>query len=106
MAGSVFTTVDDASAFFRCAPVGYAATPQVGVFDGVALAAEDWRIAPLHLDEVRSSFFDDLARFPQGTAVPDSAFLMTDLSTTWRPQPRLVVRAPAAATSCAGVTGR
>ena len=80
---SVFACIDDASAFFRRAPVGYAATPAPGVFDGVALAAHDWAIAPLHLDEVRSSMFD-------GVGVPDSAFLMAGVDTTWHPRPKLL----------------
>ena len=84
MPGSVFATVEEASAFFREAPVGYSATPEAGVYDGVALTADRWAIAPLQLDEVRSSFFD---RLP--TAEPDSAFLMADLRTTWSPQPVL-----------------
>ncbi len=93
LTGSVFGSVEEASAFFRCAPLGYAATPRDGVFDGVALAADEWAIAPLHLDEVRSSFFDDPARFPSGSAIPDSAFLMANLETTWRPQPELLASA-------------
>ena len=82
-AGSVFASIDDASAFFRCAPLGYAATPAAGVCDGVALATHDWAIAPLHLDELRSSMFD-------AVGVPDSAFLMAGVGTTWRPQPQLL----------------
>ena len=93
MAGSVFGTVEEASAFFRCAPLGFAATPSAGVFDGVALKAEGWNIQPLQLEEVWSTFFDDPARFAPGQAVPDSAFLMANVDTTWRPQPAL--RAPA-----------
>ena len=89
MDGSVFGKLEEASAFFRCAPLGYAATPRAGVFDGVALTAEGWAISPLHLDEARSSFFDDPARFEPGSAVVDSAFLMADLDTTWRAQPQL-----------------
>jgi hypothetical protein len=87
--GSVFADVASASRFFRCAPVGYAATPTEGRFDGVELATSGWGLRPLHLDEVSSSFFDDPARFPPGTAVADSAFLMGGVSTTWRPQPEL-----------------
>lgn len=89
MPGSVFGGMGKASAFFRGAPCGYAATPAEGVFDGVVLTTDEWAIAPLHLDEVRSSFFDDPLRFPAGSAVPDSAFLMGGLDTTWRPQPEL-----------------
>ena len=90
MADSVFGSVEQASEFFRCAPLGYAAAPKVGAFDGVALAAEGWAIEPLHLDEVRSSFFERRDRFAAGTAVADSAFLMAGLETCWRPQPVLV----------------
>ena len=103
MAGSVFDSVEAASAFFRCAPLGYAATPTEGVFDGVALRAEGWNILALHLDEARSSFFDDPARFAPGQAVADSAFLMADVDTTWRPQPRL--RAAAATPAAARRSG-
>jgi hypothetical protein len=42
---------------------------------------------PLHVDEVSSTFFDDTAHFPTGSARVDSAFLMRGLETTWRPQP-------------------
>ena len=86
MAGSVFASLDQASAFFRGAPLGYAATPTAGCYDGVALTAGQWAMEPLHLDGVRSTFFEDPARFPQGTAVLDSAFLMEHLDSTWTPQ--------------------
>lgn len=89
MDGSVFGSVGEASAFFRCAPLGYAATPQDGVFDGVALTTQGWAIEPLQLDDLRSSFFDDPVRFPAGAAVADSAFLMAGLDTTWRALPAI-----------------
>lgn len=93
-AGSIFTSIEAVSGFFRCAPAGYAATPTEGVFDGVELETNGWTLRPLHLDKVASSFFDDRRRFPAGTAEPDSAFLMSGLSTIWRPQPRLRTSGP------------
>jgi hypothetical protein len=90
MDGSVFKgSLATASAFFRCAPVGYAATPRAGTYDGMALTAYGWAMQALRLDDVRSSFFDDPRRFPAGTAVPDSAFLMAGVKTTWRAEPAL-----------------
>lgn len=89
MPGSVFADVEGASRFFRCAPVGYASTPTDGVFDGVALGTDGWALEPLQVEEASSSFFDDPARFPPGTATLDSAFLMGGLATTWHPQPTL-----------------
>jgi hypothetical protein len=82
MPGSVFTTVEEASAFFRCAPLGYAATPAAGVYDGVELDPDRWEMSPLHLDAVHSILFDG--------HVPDSAFLMAGIGTTWTPQPDIV----------------
>ncbi len=90
MAGSVFGGVEEASSFLRCAPLGYAATPKLGVYDGVELGTCGWGVRPLEADDDRTSFFDDPRRFPPGTAVLDSAFLMERLETTWMPKPRLV----------------
>jgi hypothetical protein len=95
MAGSIFRTVEAASTFFRSAPVGYAATPCEGVFDGVELGTDSWNIAPLQLERVASSFFDDRTRFPSETVTLDSAFLMSGITTRWRPQSQLVAAAPA-----------
>jgi hypothetical protein len=89
MDGSVFANVDEASAFFRCAPVAYAPTPTSGVFDGLELRTRGSDIRPLHVDAVASSFFADAGRF--GRVELDSAFLMSGLDTAWRPMPRLVV---------------
>jgi hypothetical protein len=89
MTGSVFGSLEQASDFFRAAPLGYAATPADGVFDGVQLTANGWNIEPLQLDDVRSSFFDDPALFGAGAAVPDSAFLMAGVRTSWRAIPAM-----------------
>jgi hypothetical protein len=83
MPGSIFATIDQASAFFRDAPVGFSATPARGIYDGVELTTDGWAMTPLHIDEVRSTMFDDIG-------VPDSAFLMAGLTTTWCPLPQLV----------------
>jgi hypothetical protein len=81
MPGSVFGSIEEASAFFRCAPLGYASTPAPGVFDGVELATDGWEMTPLHLDEVHCTLFD---------FEPDSAFLMAGIGTTWSARPDLV----------------
>jgi hypothetical protein len=94
MPGSLFTTTDEASSFFRCAPVGYAATPSPEILDGVELETCGWGMEPLVAEEVRSSFFDDRDHFPTGTATLDSAFLMERIDTTWTARPRLLARVP------------
>jgi len=94
MPGSVFADLDAASLFFRGAPVGYAATPTAGVFDGVELETRGWALRPLHVDRAASTFFDDPVRFPPGTATLDSAFLMGGIETSWHPKPQLATVAP------------
>jgi len=89
MPGSVFADVEDASRFFRCAPLGFAKTRVDGVFDGVELGTKGWDLQPLQVDEVQSSFFDDRSRFPAGAVQLDSAFVMGGLETSWRPQRQL-----------------
>ncbi len=64
-------------------------TPRANVLDGVELEAAGWGIRPLHVDLVEFSFFGDCGRFPSGTIVLDSAFLMANLPTTWRALPQL-----------------
>lgn len=89
MAGSVFDGVADASAFFRRAPVAYTPTSRPSVFEGMERRTTGWDIRPLGLEEIRSSYFQDPARFPPGSVSLDSAFLMTDLATTWHARPAL-----------------
>jgi hypothetical protein len=38
------------------------------------LRSDSWRVEPVRVDSVRSTFFDDRARFPAGSAVLDCAW--------------------------------
>ncbi len=89
-ADSVFSSVDQALEFFRLAPAGYSATAVPGVFDGVALETSYRDRHPLRVNAVASSYFDDPRLFPPGTAIVDSAFVVTGLA-TWRPLASLIL---------------
>jgi hypothetical protein len=81
-AGSMFRSLQEASAFFEAGSLGY--SPGVGgELDGLELRTEAWRVRPLDVRVVESSFFDDPARFPPGTAVFDCALLMRDVPHEW-----------------------
>ncbi len=56
-------------------------TPPAAVFDAVRLSVGRWSIVPLHIEKVRSTFFEWLPG-----AEPDSAFLVAEPKTTWFPQ--------------------
>jgi len=88
-AGSCFRTLEDASHFFRGGALGYSVTPDPGRYDGLELRCLDWTMAPLRVDAVRSSFFDDEERFPKGTAVLDSGFLMRGVPHEWHEEQAL-----------------
>ncbi len=81
----LFPDLPAASEFFRTSPQGFSPrrTRTDGGLEGVELSSADWHVEPLTIDSVRSSYFDDVARFPAGSAVLDSALLMRDLPVSW-----------------------
>jgi hypothetical protein len=81
---SIFGSLEEVSAFFEAGSLGYSATEKGDHFDGLSLATDGWRVEALDVDEVHSSFFEDLARFPAGSVQFDCALLMRDIPHTWQ----------------------
>ncbi len=81
-ADSVFGSLEEASAFFEGAPLGYSPTDRPGYFEGLELRCQRWAMTPLRIEAVSSSFFE-VEMFPLGSVEFDSAFLMTDIPATW-----------------------
>jgi hypothetical protein len=86
---SVFADVEQASTMLRCAPVGYSRSRRPDRFDAVELCSDDWQLAPLAVERLASSYFDDERIFPASSIGFDSAFVMTDVAHRWRPLPTL-----------------
>jgi hypothetical protein len=80
---SIFTSLEEASAFFEQGALGYSATHEAGRLDSLELRCRNWKIEPLVTTSVESSFFDDPQRFPQGTAELDGALLMRTIHHEW-----------------------
>jgi hypothetical protein len=80
---SVFESLDVASDFFRTGSLGYSATPDPSRFQGLELRCRSWRVEPLLVESVRSSFFEDRSLFPEGTVELDCALLMRDIEHEW-----------------------
>jgi hypothetical protein len=91
---SLFTSLGEASEFFRHGSLGYSSTGRPGSFDGMELRATGWRVEPLAVDLVESSYFDDPSRFPEGSIAFDSALLMRSVPHEWRARGRLIARQP------------
>jgi hypothetical protein len=78
---SIFQDLNAASKFFEGGAVGY--SPNGDKFDGLKLKTYDWKIEPLHVTDVHSSFFEDEDIFPKGSVQFDNALLMTRIKHEW-----------------------
>ena len=80
---SVFRSLTEAANFFEQGSLGYSPCSASGEFDGVELQTFNWRVQPLTVDAVESSYFEDCGTFPAGSASFDSALLMRDIRHEW-----------------------
>lgn len=87
--GSVFTSLWEASDFFQQGGLGYSPGRDLGGFEGMELRTHGWSVEPFDVDVVESSFFDDRARFPEGSIEFDCALLMRGTAHEWHPRPTL-----------------
>ena len=91
---SVFHSLNEASTFFQGGAIGWSARPQDNEFDGLELHCREWRMTPLEVNNVESSFFANRNLFPCGSVEFDSAFLMRDIAHEWRNRGRLKSAGP------------
>jgi hypothetical protein len=87
--GSVFASVKEASDFFERGSLGYSVTGEAGQFDGLELQSFNWRVQPLAVEKVESSFFGDQKLFPPGSVKFDCALLMRGIEHEWHGRGRL-----------------
>jgi hypothetical protein len=87
--GSIFKSLSEASEFFARGSIGYSPAANPHCCDGMELCARNWHVKPLDIQHVRSSFFDDRTRFPDGAVHLDCALLMENIDHDWRVLPRL-----------------
>ena len=80
---SVFATVAKCSQFFEAGSLGYSPANSTAQFDGLELRTVNWRVQPLAVTNVQSSFFDDRDAFPEGSVTFDNALLMRGIDHEW-----------------------
>ncbi|MCB0476433.1 MAG: hypothetical protein KDC69_12200, partial [Flavobacteriaceae bacterium] len=81
---SVFEDLSCASDFFEKGAVGYSPDKNGKTFDGLELNTYEWKVKPLTVSEVRSTFFEDETIFPKGTIKFDNALLMKSIEHEWK----------------------
>ncbi|KLU06259.1 hypothetical protein RISK_001470 [Rhodopirellula islandica] len=89
---SVFASVAECSQFFEAGSLGYSPASEAAQFDGLELRAANWRVQPLAVTSVQSSFFDDQAVFPEGSVAFDNALLMRGMDHEWHHRESLCSR--------------
>lgn len=94
--GSCFASLAEASTFFAGGAQGFSARSEPGRLDGIELRTEGWRVQTLDVERASSTWFEDEARFPRGSATLDCVLLMRDLPHAWRAVPE-----PKACADCA-----
>ena len=94
-ADSGFATLGEASAFFCAGSLGFSVTSDPGRLDGMELKVCDWKVEPLAVTEVFSSYFSDVTRFPPGSVEFDCALRMRDLVHEWHSAGEMAVTEPA-----------
>lgn len=82
-ADSCFGCLDDSSAFFEPGSVGFSVTKDSCRLDGIRLETGEWKVNPLTVSGVESSYFDNTGDFPEGSAVFDHALIMRDIPHEW-----------------------
>jgi Uncharacterized conserved protein (COG2071) len=80
---SKFTTLTEASGFFEPGSLGYSATKTGVRLDGIRLKTFSWKVEPLDVRHVHSSYFADQTKFPEGTVSFDCALLMRNIEHEW-----------------------
>ena len=79
----LFGDLEEASEFFRKGSVGLSARGDA-LLDGLSLRTDSWSVEPAAPRHVRSSFFEDPALFPPGSARLDCVLVMRGVPVTWR----------------------
>lgn len=86
---SLFPSLPVASEFFARGSTGYSAAKNPDCCDGLELHTSRWEVEPLEVLSLKSSFFDDPRRFPNGSIQFDCALLMRNIEHEWRVLPRM-----------------
>lgn len=81
---SIFSSLAEASSFFEGGAVGYSVTSDEDRLDGLRLNTKEWRVEPLAVNHVYSSYFSDEAKFPKQSVEFDHALIMRNVAHEWQ----------------------
>jgi hypothetical protein len=80
---SIFSSLAEASSFFEGGSLGYSVTRDRDRLDGLTLETKEWRVEPLQVRRVYSSYFSDEEKFPKSSIEFDHALIMRNVVHEW-----------------------
>jgi len=80
---SIFSSLSEASSYFEGGSLGYSVTREPDRLDGLKLETKEWRVEPLQVSRVFSSYFSDEKNFPVGSIEFDHALIMRNIEHEW-----------------------
>ncbi|MGH9956483.1 MAG: DUF2071 domain-containing protein, partial [Pyrinomonadaceae bacterium] len=80
---SIFSSLAEASSFFQGGSLGYSVTADPSRLDGLTLETKEWRVEPLQVKRVFSSYFSNEEMFPRGSIEFDHALIMWNVAHEW-----------------------
>ncbi len=80
---SVFVSLEEASEFFKNGSLGYSASKSQQQFQGMELCCQNWEVEAFAVEEVHSSFFEDIDLFPKGSVDFDCGLIMRNIHHSW-----------------------
>jgi hypothetical protein len=89
---SLFSSLQEASDFFKFGSLGYSDTASGSHLDGISLLTKHWEVKPLSMEFVHSSFFADPEKFPEGSVEFDCALIMRDIQHEWHAAPEMPLK--------------
>lgn len=81
---SIFCDLKEVSNFFKTGSVGYSPSNKEKEFEGLKLITNEWKVSPLEVMNVNSSYLDDQSIFPEGSVEFDNAVLMKNIPHEWK----------------------
>ena len=80
---SIFGSISEASSFFESGSLGYSARSNSEQLDAIELETKEWRVEPVSIEKVYSSYFADENRFPKGSVEFDHTLIMRNIAHEW-----------------------
>lgn len=80
---SIFGSLEEASGFFEKGSLGYSVKQNGDELDGISLEIKDWKVKPLAVSRIYSSFYEDENIFPKGSITFDHALIMQNVAHEW-----------------------